>query len=299
MMMDTYAGVMDSLNGKSGRRKSDVAVIGVPFDLGATNRLGQREGPERIRDLSALYSGGSLLHDGMDPVEHLEVVDVGDVEIPPANADKSWLNIKSKASEVLLNTRHILTLGGDQTVTARTIEGIVQASLGEQLTVIHFDARGDYLIPEQGSEMDHTTWVRWCIDRGLVNRFVQVGLRGWGYTKQEMTWAEKNDIAFYPAVERDIRAKLEAEIQDSSDPIYLSIDLSVLDPAFAPAVAYPEPGGITIRELLSWTHQVISSGQCVASDVTELIPSLDVSGITSMAAQRCVQQILTALATVK
>lgn len=298
-MMDTYADVLDSTNGKHGRKKSDVAVMGVPFDLGATNRLGQREGPERIRDLSALYCGGSLLHDGMDPLEHLEVVDVGDVEIPPANSEKGWQNIRLKASEVLMNTKHILTMGGDQTVTARVIEGIVQASLGEPLTVIHFDARGDYLHPEQGSEMDHTTWVRWCIDRGLVNRFVQVGLRGWGYDKQDMTWAKKNDVAFYPATERDIRARLEEEIVDSSDPIYLSIDLSVLDPAFAPAVAYPEPGGITIRELLSWTMQVVTSGQCVGSDVTELIPSLDTTGITSQAAQRCVQQILTGLATVK
>lgn len=296
--MLTFNAVEESSNGKIGRKKSDVAIIGCPFDLASTRSSGQREAPAHIRfvDQWSPDTMRSVLY-GVDPCEALQVVDCGDVEFSDGDTDAGWKAIREKAAQVYQNVnRAIILMGGDHSVSAQGIAAVAQKE--GPLTVFHFDAHPDYWKHDPGVEMNHGTWVRWVLDNGHANRVVQFGTRGWGLSAADEQWGAKNDVVSYPANTPNMMRQLIEELQDTSDPVYLSVDLDVLDPAFAPGVVFPEPGGITSRELLSMIQTVASSGHMVGGDVTELVPHKDPSGITTKIASRCVAQMLTGLASV-
>lgn len=292
----TFNNVEESPNGKVGRKKSDVAIMGAPFDLASANHSGQRNAPQAIRQAGVWpESMYSEQHD-MDPMEALEVVDVGDVEVNPGDVIGGWKAIQDTAAAVYANTRCLITLGGDHSVTAKVLAGIVSIER-DPVTVFHFDAHPDYWRHDTGVEMNHGTWVRWAIENGLANRVVQFGVRGWGTPKSDVTWASKNDVTTYFASAKWVEA-MQEELRDTSDPIYLSIDIDVLDPAFAPGVAFQEPGGWTTRELFGAIKMVASSGRMIGADVVEAIPDRDPTGVTVKTANRCVAQLLTGLACV-
>ena len=296
-MTMTYNNFDYSPNGKDERRKSDVAIVGAPFDLASTRTSGQREAPTAIRFIDVFDDDMTSVINRVDPAQELRVVDTGDAEFSEGDLVGGWRSIYMKVNEVYQNTRCVIVLGGDHSVSAQAAKAI--SAVEGPLTIFHFDGHGDFWKPKPGVEMDHGTWVRWCIDNGVANRVVQYGVRGWGISKQERTWAEKNDVTMYTANTPRALERLDEELRDTSDPVYLSVDLDVLDPAFAPAVAFPEPGGITSRELLSAIHMVASSGKMVGGDVCELIPQKDITGVSVKAAHRCVAQMLTGLACVE
>lgn len=295
----TYNAVPYSVNGKIDRRKSDVAIIGCPFDLASTRSAGQREAPAYVRfaDQWSPDTMRSIIY-GVDPCEELAVVDTGDVEFSDGDTQAGWAAIRDQCRIVYRNVnKAILLIGGDHSVSAMGAAAIAEKE--GPLTIFHFDAHPDYWRHPAGMEMDHGTWVRWALDNGAANRVVQFGVRGWGLTSTDQHWASKNDVITYPATQPQMMKMLADELQDTSDPIYLSVDLDVLDPAFAPGVVFQEPGGITSRELLSMIGAVASSGKMVGGDVTELVPSKDPSGITVKMANRCIAQMLTGLARAK
>lgn len=289
----TFNGFDYSANGKDERRKSDVAIIGAPFDLGSTYSAGQRLGPSFMRFTGVIDELTSNVHNvAVD--DTLKIVDTGNVEFSDGDLRGGWDAVHKRVSEVYANTRAVLLMGGDQTVSAQAVKAL--ARVEEPLTIFHFDAHGDYWKPEPGVEMNNSTWVRWCIDNGVANRVVQFGVRGWGITKQDRAWAEKNDITTYHAATPRSMERLIEEIDATSDAVYLSVDLDVLDPAFAPGVAMQEPGGLTSRELLSMIQMVASSGKMVGGDITELVPEKDVNGMSVKVAATCLLQMLTGLA---
>jgi len=292
--MTTFNNIEESPTGKIGRKKSDVTILGVPFDLASTNHSGQRNAPYRIRDAGFWDEGMYTTQHGVDPLQALEVVDAGDVEIIPGDTLGGWQAIQDAAAQIYANTRCLISIGGDHSITAKLLAGIVSIER-DPVTVFHFDAHWDYWQHDAGVEMNHGTWVRYVIDNGLANRVVQFGVRGWGVPKTDAAWAVKNDITTYHASSRWMDS-LVAEIKDTSDPIYLSIDVDVLDPAFAPGVAYQEPGGWTTRELFGAIKAVAGSGKMIGADVVEVIPDRDPTGQTVKVANRCVAQLLTSIA---
>lgn len=295
-MTITFNDVEPSDTGKIGRKKSDVAILGAPIDMASANHTGQRRAPFAIRN--AGFWPETMLHcmTGADPMETLSVVDLGDIEVLPGDLAGAWDTLRKTVASVFNNTRCLITLGGDHTVSAKVVAGISDAEK-EPITIFHFDAHQDYWRHDPGVEMNHGTWVRNVIENGLVNRVVQFGIRGWGVPRQDRTWADKNDVVSYYATTPGWMNELHAEIRDTSDPIYLSVDIDVLDPAFAPGVAFQEPGGWTSRELFSAVHAVASSGKMIGADVVEVIPDRDLQGITAKCANRVVAQLITGIAT--
>lgn len=295
--MITFNNVEYSHNGKDGRKKSDVAILGAPFDMATSGHAGQRNAPLRIRDAGFWDEGMYSDYYNVDPMESLRIVDAGDVDIAPADLAGGWKAIQDTAAEVYTNTRCLITLGGDHSVSAKAMAGVVSVER-DPVTVFHFDAHHDFYRHDPGIEMNHGTWVRWVLENGLANRVVQFGVRGWGLPRTDKTWAAKNDITTYHATSKWADA-LRQELADTSDPVYMSIDIDVLDPAFAPGVAFREPGGWSVRELFGAVHMIASSGKLIAADVVEVIPDRDTTGGTVKSANRCVAQVLTGLACVE
>jgi agmatinase len=293
--MTTFNDLPESTNGKAGRRKSDVAIIGAPFDMGSSNHSGQRLAPTVARQVGTWPEGMYVPQYKIDPMEELIVVDAGDVEVLPSDVHGGWEAISDYAGYVYQNTRCLLAIGGDHTISGRVLQGIVSVE-NAPLTLFHFDAHTDFYRHDPGVEMNHGTWVRWAIEHGLVNRVVQFGVRGWGIPRQDLTWAGKNDVTTYHASQTKWMELLHQELDDTSDPIYLSIDIDVLDPAFAPAVAYQEPGGMSVRELFAAIKAVTQTGHVVGADIVEFIPALDTLGHTAKLVNRCIAQTLTGIA---
>jgi agmatinase len=237
---------------------------------------------------------GSVIY-GVDPSSTLDIVDCGDVKFSDGDTAAGWQAIHDKVQQVYANVnRAVILLGGDHSISAKAIEAISRKE--GPLTVFHFDAHPDYWKHDPGVAFNHGTWVRHVIDNGYVNRVVQFGVRGWGLSDTDAKWAQKNDITSYPVTTPGVLREMQSEIEETSDAVYLSVDLDVLDPAFCPGVVFQEPGGITSRELLSWIHMVMSSGKVVGADVTELVPGKDMTGVSVKTASRCVAQMLTGLA---
>lgn len=297
MSSDHFTGFSASQNGKDGRAKSDVAIMGLPYDLGATTYSGQRNAPTAIRTEMIYPAFRSNAH-GVEPLDRLRIVDVGDIwEHHPQTADSALALIKSEISRILPNTRVPILLGGDQSVSAYAAVALAERER-EQITVIHFDSYPDVERPSVGT-ITQSSWVRFAIESGTVLRVVQFGIRGWGIKAADALWATKNDVEFFAATRQGVLQALQREIADTPGKIFMSIDMSVLDASAAPGVAFPEPGGITSRELLSMIHIVASSDKFVGADVTEVIPQRDHGGITIKAAAACVAQIITGLAGVQ
>lgn len=293
----TFNNIDYSPTGKDQRRKSDVAIYGAPFDLTSDRGTGQREAPSAIR--SAVFykdTARSPIY-GLDPFELLTIVDAGDVDYGVGDTAGGTKAIRDKARLLYSNSRHIIGLGGDQSMTAMAAAAVAEKE--GPLTIFHFDAHSDYWKPDAGMELDSGTWVRWALDNGVANRVVQFGVRSIGVTHAEQVWASKNDVTTYWSTTGSMMQRLSEELADTSDAIYLSVDLGALDPAFAPGVAGQEPGGLTSRELLGMVYGVASSRKMVAGDVTELVPALDTNGMTAKVAHRCVMQMLYGLASVK
>lgn len=284
-----------SANGKIGRKKSDVAIIGCPFDLASTRSAGQRDAPAHIRFVDSWEGQTRSLAHGLDPFDTLAVVDTGDVEFSDGDTVAGWQAIHDKVQQVYANVnRAVVLLGGDHSISGKAVEAISRKE--GPLTVFHFDAHPDYWKHDSGVAFNHGTWVRYVLENGYANRVVQFGVRGWGLSQQDYTWGQKNDVTMYTANTNGVLAKLDEELRITSDAVYLSVDLDVLDPAFAPGVVFQEPGGVTTRELLSMIQMVASSGKMVGADITELVPAKDIAGLTVKAASRCVVQTLTGLA---
>lgn len=294
----TFNDVEGSVNGKIGRKKSDVAIIGVPFDMGTSNHAGQRNAPYAIRNAGFWPDDMSNLQHAVDPMDELAVVDCGDVEIVTGDTVGGWAAIRDRAKEVYANTRCMISIGGDHSCTAKLAEGVAAVD-GYPLTIFHFDAHTDYYKHDPGVEMNHGTWVRKVLDDGVANRVVQFGVRGWGLSQIDRKWAVKNDVVTYYAQQQGWFKELVEEVKDTADNIYLSIDMDVLDPAFAPGVAYQEPGGLSTRELFQAILAITATGKVVAADVMEVIPDRDPTGITVKAANRVVAQLLTGLTLAK
>lgn len=283
-----------STSGRAGRKKSDVAIMGVPFDLGSSETAGQRQAPLAIRMAGVWAEGMTHLQTSIDPLETIKVVDVGDIDVLPGDVIGGWNEIQDRARTIKANTHCLLSIGGDHSATAKILAGV--ASVGSpQITVIDFDAHSDYWRNDPGIELNHGTWVRHVVEAGIVRDVVQFGVRGWGVPNNDRSWANKNGIETHYATESRWIDSLRKAVEDA-DSIYLSVDMDVLDPAFAPGVAYPEPGGLTTRELFSGVQMVMSSGKVIGADVMEVIPQRDHSDITVKAGNRVVAQMLTGLA---
>jgi agmatinase len=276
----------------------DVAIVGAPIDELASDRPGTRSGPRVIRDQSTGL--GAHLEAGVHWGEVLRVVDFGDAAVVPADPAASHRAIEALVSEVCAAGAIPLVLGGDHSITEP--DGRACASAGP-VGLIHFDAHTDTAARLWGAELSHGTPMYRLVEQGHVDarRYVQIGLRGYWPGEPEFRWQESRGITsfFMHDVRRlGLDAVLERAIEVIGDgPAFLTVDIDVLDPAFAPGTGTPEPGGMAVHELLSACRKVAAAVRLVGADLVEVLPAR--SGpvdITAIAAGRIVSEILTGLA---
>jgi agmatinase len=277
----------------------DVAVVGAPTDDLVSDRPGTRFGPRAIR--AASCPPGPHLEAKLDAFETLRVVDFGDAPVIPADPVRTHAAIETLVAQVLAAGVIPLVLGGDHSISEPDIRAL--ASAHGPVGLVHFDTHTDTGTEVYGVEVSHGTPFYRLVEHGHLDprRYVQIGLRGYWPGEAEFTWqAEHGVTSFFM---HDVRELGIEEVVGRTvglvgdGPVFLTIDVDVLDPAFAPGTGTPEPGGITTVDLLWAARTLATELELVGADVVEVIPTaVGSADITALAADRIVREILTGIA---
>jgi agmatinase len=277
----------------------DVAVVGAPMDDLVSDRPGARLAPRAIRGASS--PPGPHLEAGIDAFEALRVVDFGDAPVIPADARISHAAIEATVAEVLAAGAIPYVLGGDHSIT----EPCVRACAGKHgpVGMVHFDTHTDTGEEVFGVEFSHGTFIRRLVDQGHLDgsRYAQIGLRGYWPGPGEFGWqAEHGITSFFMHDVRDLGIRevvARAIAAVGPGPVYLTVDVDVLDPAFVPGTGTPEPGGMTAVDLLLAVRTVATELELVGADVVEVIPTAIGTGDASaLVAERVARETLTGIA---
>jgi len=279
----------------------DACFVGVPLDIGTSNRAGARFGPRAIRAESCLLRPYNMATRAA-PYDSIQVADIGDVAINTFNLQKSMDIVTEAYDEIIGHGCVPLTMGGDHTIVLPILRAMKKkyGAVG----VVHVDAHADVNDTMFGEKIAHGTPFRRAIEEGLIdgNRVAQIGLRGTGYTAEDFDWSRSHGIRVVQAEEcwyksvapimAEVRAKLGA------GPVYLSFDIDGLDPSFAPGTGTPEIGGLTI-----WQALEIIRGcrglDIVGCDLVEISPPYDPSGNTALVGANLLYEMLCVLPKVK
>jgi agmatinase len=277
----------------------DVAIVGAPTDDLVSDRPGARFGPRAIR--AASCPPGPHLEAKIDAFEQLRVVDYGDAPVLPADAARTHEAIERTVGEVLDAGLIPIVLGGDHSIAEPDVRACARRH--GPVALVHFDTHTDTGTEVFGVEVSHGTPMYRLVRDGHVDpkRYVQIGLRGYWPGEREFAWqAEQGITSFFMHDVRDlgIDAVVERTIAVVGEqPAFLTVDVDVLDPAFAPGTGTPEPGGMTSLELLRAVRALADGLEFVGADVVEVIPtSVGSADITALVAERIVREILTGLA---
>ncbi|MFJ9567852.1 agmatinase [Streptomyces fuscichromogenes] len=276
----------------------DVAVVGVPFDAGVSYRAGARFGPQHIRIASRLLRPYNPEADAW-PFLGQQVADVGDLGVNPFDIQTAITTIENGARGVLERAGKMLVLGGDHTIALPVLRAL-HAQHGP-ISVLHFDAHLDTWDTYFNSPYLHGTPFRRASEEGLLDLegCMHVGTRGGLYGPGDMD--QDRALGFVPVRCEEIEyigvrgtvERMHARLGDR--PVYVSVDIDVLDPAFAPGTGTPESGGLTSRELLMMLRAT-SGLNVVGADIVEVSPSYDHAEITGIAAAHVGYELLSAWA---
>jgi len=278
---------------------ANVAIVGAPTDDLVSDRPGARFAPRAIR--AASCPPGPHLEAGIDALAELRVVDYGDAPVLPADPARTHAAIERTVGEVLEAGAVPIVLGGDHGIAEPDIRAC--ASRHGPVGLVHFDTHTDTGAEVFGVEVSHGTPMRRLVEQGHVDsgRYVQVGLRGYWPGEAEFAWQREQGITsifMHEVRELGIDELVEAVATSVGEgPTYLSVDIDVLDPAFAPGTGTPEPGGMTSDELLRACRALASRLDLVGAELVEVIPTaVGSADITALLADRIVREILTGIA---
>ena len=276
----------------------DAGFIGIPMDIGTSNRSGTRLGPRQIRDESRMMRPYNMAT-GISPFDRMQVADLGDVAINTFDLKKSVEIIREHYRKVLATGCIPLTLGGDHTLTWPILQAMAERH--GPVCLIHVDAHADTNELMFGERVAHgcpfrRAWEEGCLDN---DRVWQIGLRGTGYGADDFDWARQQGWTVIPAEEcwHKSLAPLMAEIRDriGDRPTYLTYDIDSLDPAFAPGTGTVEMGGLTTIQALEIVRGCAGLN-LVGCDLVEVSPPYDPSGNTAMIGANLLYEMLCAIA---
>ncbi|HEY8316162.1 MAG TPA: agmatinase [Gaiellaceae bacterium] len=277
----------------------DIAIVGAPTDDLVSDRPGTRFGPRAIR--AASCPPGPHLETKVDAFADLRIVDYGDAAVLPADAVRTHAAIEATVGEVLDAGLIPIVLGGDHSIAEPDVRAC--AKRHGPVGLVHFDTHTDTGTEVFGVEVSHGTPMYRLVRDGHVDpkRYVQIGLRGYWPGEREFGWqAEQGITAFFmhDVRNRGIDAIVDATIAAvGPGPVFLTVDVDVLDPAFAPGTGTPEPGGMTSGDLLRAVRAVAERLDLVGADVVEVIPTaIGSADITALVADRIVREALTGIA---
>lgn len=276
---------------------ADIAVVGVPFDSGVSYRPGARFGPAHVRESSRLLRPYNPAQD-VAPFARQQVVDAGDIAVNPFDIAEAVAEIERRAGEFAAAETRLLTLGGDHTIALPLLRALARRH--GPLAVIHFDAHLDTWDTYFDAPVTHGTPFRRASEEGLIDlsASLHVGIRGPLYDRADLEDDARLGFAVISSREvqlRGLAAAIERMHSRLGDhPVYVSVDIDVLDPAHAPGTGTPEAGGLTSREVLEFLRE-LRHHRLVGGDVVEVAPAYDHAQITGVAAAHVAYEILTAM----
>jgi len=300
--------------------KAYAVVIGAPFDGGALHtRVGALMGPSAIRTSYTLFDRHLTL--GVRPLEDLNVVDIGDVYMPAPEILNSLNRLQKTVTRVAESGAIPIILGGDHSIMWPDVAGVAPQYGKGKLSVLQFDSHADtgwwFPAPKRGDvgwDLDshtnelyrygHGTMVWRLVESGVIrgDRFVQMGLRGYYPTDEEIKWMNARGIRWYPMDEIDDRGldtcldEAFKRLTDDCEAVFLSVDIDAVDPLLAPGTGGPEPGGFTTREILRAVRRCSLELPLAGLEVAEVSPPWDVSGMTAHLANRIILDALSGVA---
>ena len=278
----------------------DVAIIGVPFDAGTSYRPGARFGPQAVRQASRQLRTNYHPNYDVEPFKVQQVADAGDITCNPFNIDEAIKQIEDGATDLLNKVGSIITIGGDHTIALPLLRA-VNKKCGQPVALVHFDAHLDTWDTYFGAPYTHGTPFIRAREEGLFLDYasMHVGIRGPLYSRDDLK--EDEDLGFKIIHCDDFQTQsidqIVKRIRDrvGDNPLYLSIDIDVLDPAHAPGTGTPEIAGMTSREMLN-VLRGLSGMNLVSADVVEVAPAYDHAELTSTAAATIVYELINIIA---
>lgn len=261
-----------------------VKLLGVPYDAHSSFLRGPALAPSAIRAALTCGSANWCTESGLDldPEVNCDWTDIGDVDVPDAGPDAVEA-IRAAAAEAIADGSSLLSLGGDHMVTWPLVQALTDRVDG--LTIVHFDAHPDLYDSLAGDRYSHACPFARIMEAGKVSRLIQFGIRTMNPHQREQ--ADRFGVQVHEFGDWD------GSVPPLSGPVYVTIDLDALDPAFAPGVSHHEPGGLSTRQLLDAIRQIgASDAVVVGADVVELNPTRDVNDVTAMVAAKLVRELL-------
>ena len=259
----------------------DVGLVGVPFDLGVNYRSGARGGPAGVREASRLIR---RVHptSGIKPFEIVNVADIGDCPINPMSKDKSIEQIEAYFADLKAKGITPIAIGGDHTIPLPIIRALAKDG---PIGILHVDAHADVLDTLCDDKVNHATFMRRACEENLLdpNRVIQIGMRGSRFVQDDFQYSY--DVGYTVVTMDEYEEMGRAAVIDKihavlgEGPIYISIDIDGLDPAFLPGTGVPEIGGISPRDMQVILRS-LRGKEIIGGDLCEITPSLDPTGMT-------------------
>src|SRR5690625_175501 len=276
----------------------DFVVVGVPFDTAASNRTGQRYGPQHVRDFSVLLRPYNPDQD-IDIFEYCSGVDYGDFDIVPGNVHKTYDNIVDGLKPILEKDITPIMIGGDHSISLGHLRAFA-AKYGP-VSLVHFDSHGDTWGDYFGEKYMHGTPFRRAVEEGLVDtdHSIQVGMRGPLYGPEDIEDARDLGYEVIPMNEvrkigyEKVMERIHQRVKDK--PVFVSYDIDFLDPAYAPGTGTPEVGGPTSHEALEYVRG-LDGLNVVGFDLVEVLPAYDSGQITAIAASSIIFEMISLVA---
>jgi len=262
-----------------------ISIIGIPLDYNSSHERGAAEAPDKIR--GALQSGSmnTFAEDLFDASDPKLVEDLGNISCE--DPQSGFTMIESFLSEVLSRGRKVLALGGDHSVTYPILKAVNQHHAPP--TIVHFDAHPDLYDDFEGNPHSHASPFARIMEAGLAKRLIQIGIRT--INPHQKTQIERFGVDVIEARHFSSDGFKALKIEG---PVYVSIDIDALDPAFAPGVSHHEPGGLTTRNIIDVVQSL--SGQVISGDIVEYNPRKDISDMTAYVAAKFLKELCSAMA---
>lgn len=255
-------------------------LLGIPYDENSSFLKGPALAPPVIRQMDTDGSANRFAENGLEIVEGHNYLDLGDLSFADSNSQDAFNLIREKVSEQLINDDKLLMLGGDHSITYPVIDAYCEKYEG--LNILHFDAHPDLYDNFEDNPFSHASPFARIMEKGKVNSLTQVGIRTLSTHQREQV--KKFGVRVIEM--KDFNYDFVAELQS---PLYISLDMDVLDPAFAPGISHHEPGGLSTRELLNIIQRI--NVPVVGADIVEYNPVRDLNNMTAMVAYKLFKEL--------
>lgn len=273
----------------------DVALVGVPFDGGTSYRSGTRFGPREIRVQSVLIrSFNPVLQ--INPFDKMRIADYGDIDVNPLSIEDTFQRIQQEIQTIVTAGARPFSIGGDHSISLPILRALAREHGYGQLGMIHFDSHVDTYDKYFGLKLSHGTPFRRAIEEDLLNphKIIQIGIRGQIYNEKDFDFNKEHGFTMVPIeefFERGIPFVSKKIRELNGEKFYLSFDIDVVDPAYAPGTGTPQIGGVTSFQALQLIR-ILKKIDFVGCDLVEVSPPYDSAGITSLLAANLIFEIL-------